>query len=88
MRLRSTKTTKECSVPVLRPTFTPYWTKDQAHEMGGQHLAPYNAVNATFRVALAILAKKPEELMVSALRPAKEGGEAPAECVSRLLVEA
>jgi len=57
--------------------------------MADQHLAPYNAVNATFRVALAILAKTPEEVMESALQPAKEGEkEAPAECISRLLVEA
>lgn len=89
MSRRSTKTTKARPVPPQRPTFAPYWTVAAAHQMADQHLAPHNAVNTTFRVALAILARTPEELMQSALQSAKEvDEEAPAECISRLLLEA
>jgi hypothetical protein len=80
---------KPAKMPVGRPTFQPCWTEAKAVEMANDHLAPDAVANAGYRLAMVILATPAEGLMKGALASsADEQAESPAECVSRILMEA
>jgi hypothetical protein len=80
---------KPAEMPVGRPTFQPCWTEAKAVEMANNHLAPDAVAQAGYRFAMVIPALPVEGLMKGALASSDdEQAESPAECVSRILMEA
>jgi hypothetical protein len=75
-------------LPVSRPVFVPCWSDADAKRIACDRWAPNSAWIAGCRLAIAVLAKTPDDLIRGALMPSDDEGAGPAETVSNVLREA
>jgi hypothetical protein len=83
--MKRPKTKARPAKPLARPDFAPWWSTADAERIACSRWTSDSGWIVGCRVAVAVLAKTPDDLMRGALLPASADGIGPAETVCKAL---